>query len=163
MAGGSKSRSGERKGELLLVGQVKAAGTAWPSPQARDWKDSGPTQGNRKSPNLGTTVHQLAWPTPNSSLGDGKGGKGPKIGASATGIMPDGRKVQVDLKSAVVTDGQAAQESHRTNGKPRGSLNSRWVAQLMGYPSDWCDLPTEALSALSETQSSRKSRKSSAV
>ena len=27
-----------------------------PSPQARDWKDTGPTQGNRKSPNLGTTV-----------------------------------------------------------------------------------------------------------
>jgi hypothetical protein len=103
------------------------------------------------------------WPTPNSSLGDGKGGKGPKIGASATGMMPDGRKVQVDLKSAVITDGQPAQEKHRTNGKPRGSLNSAWVAQLMGYPSDWCDLPTETLSALSATPSSRKSRKSSAV
>lgn len=28
----------------------------WPTPNSRDWKDSGPTQGNRKSPNLGTVV-----------------------------------------------------------------------------------------------------------
>ena len=30
----------------------------------------------------------------------------------------------------------------------RGSLNSRWVAQLMGYPPDWCELPSDALDAL---------------
>ena len=30
----------------------------WASPNARDWKDSGASQGNRKSPNLGTQVHQ---------------------------------------------------------------------------------------------------------
>lgn len=29
----------------------------YPTPNSRDWKDSGPTQGNRKSPNLGTVVH----------------------------------------------------------------------------------------------------------
>ena len=28
----------------------------WPTPQARDWKDAGRTQGNRKSPNLGTAA-----------------------------------------------------------------------------------------------------------
>ncbi len=33
----------------------------------------------------------------------------------------------------------------------------RWVAQLMGYPSDWCDLPTETLSRLTGTRSSRRS------
>ena len=33
----------------------------WPSPNARDWKDSGASQGNRKFPNLGTQVH---WTTP---------------------------------------------------------------------------------------------------
>jgi hypothetical protein len=31
---------------------------SWPTPNQRDWKDSGPTQGNRKSPNLGTMVHR---------------------------------------------------------------------------------------------------------
>lgn len=30
----------------------------WPTPNHRDWKDSGTSQGNRKSPNLGTMVHR---------------------------------------------------------------------------------------------------------
>jgi hypothetical protein len=31
--------------------------------------------------------------------------------------------------------------SRSTNGKNRGSvLNAKWVAQLMGYPPDWCDI-----------------------
>ena len=36
-----------------------------------------------------------SWPTPSAS--DGNGGKGPCIGVSATGRMPDGRKVQMPL------------------------------------------------------------------
>jgi len=39
------------------VNQLEAIRQAsWISPNARDWKDSGPTQGKRKSPNLGTQV-----------------------------------------------------------------------------------------------------------
>lgn len=38
-----------------MTSQVRAAD--WFSPQARDFKDTGPTQGNRKSPNLGTQAH----------------------------------------------------------------------------------------------------------
>jgi DNA (cytosine-5)-methyltransferase 1 len=53
--------------------------------------------------------------------------------------------------------------SPSTNGRPRGSLNSRWVAQLMGYPPDWCELPTDTLSALTVTRSSPKSSSSSAA
>ena len=30
----------------------------WATPNARDWKDTGKSQGKRKSPNLGTQVHQ---------------------------------------------------------------------------------------------------------
>ena len=37
-----------------------------PTPNARDWKDSGATQGNRKSPNLGTVAHQM---TPGTVVG----------------------------------------------------------------------------------------------
>ena len=44
----------------------------WPTPNQRDYKDSGPTQGNRKSPNLGTMVHQWATPT----TADAQGGPG---------------------------------------------------------------------------------------
>lgn len=70
--GGGKSRSGERSGEKLLPGQVVDASSGlWARPQARDWKDSGPTQGARKSPNLGTQAHTAGgaampvnWQTP---------------------------------------------------------------------------------------------------
>jgi len=92
--GGSTSRGGERKGEMLQAGQVRAANwktsvcadseqsgssrrgpsqtsevreADWFTPQARDWKDTGTTQGNRKSPNLGTQVNLAAGPTPDGS------------------------------------------------------------------------------------------------
>jgi hypothetical protein len=35
----------------------------WPTPNARDWKDTGGSQGNRKSPNLGTKVGGPLNPT----------------------------------------------------------------------------------------------------
>lgn len=84
----------------------------WPTPNSRDWKDTGPTQGNRKSPNLGTMVHTAGPPAP---------------------AIPS------------------------TDGNTRGSLNSRWVAQLMGFPCDWCVLPIETPSAATATPSSPKS------
>ena len=40
-----------------------------------------------------------SWPTP--SANDGNGGKGIRVGVSATGFLPDGRKVQMDLSQAV--------------------------------------------------------------
>lgn len=87
---GQQARGGDRKGELLLGGQIKAArwqtcvaedkeqsnGSAkrgptqtsqvraslWATPNARDAKDTGATQGNRKSPNLGTQVNAARTP-----------------------------------------------------------------------------------------------------
>lgn len=83
--GGSTSRGGDRIGEMLLGGQVRAAnwqtcvvmdkeqsgssargptqtsqvrGSEWATPNTRDYKDTGTTQGNRKSPNLGTQCNQ---------------------------------------------------------------------------------------------------------
>jgi hypothetical protein len=78
-----QARDGDRRGaqngsERLAQGhsmglseQVQSP-EQWPTPNARDWKDTGPSQGNRKSPNLGTEVHR--WPTPTSS--DATGGPG---------------------------------------------------------------------------------------
>jgi len=48
--GGSNSRKALKKRQ-------------WMSPQARDWKDTGTTQGNRKSPNLGTQAGGKLNPT----------------------------------------------------------------------------------------------------
>ena len=129
---------GERGPELRGTKAARGAGgvnlreaAAWSTPNARDWKDSGPTQGNRKSPNLGTQAH--LWQTPTSADG----------GSTSRGG---------DRKGELLLGGQAAQDSRSTNGNRRGSLSSRWVAQLMGFPSDWCDLPTEVLCALSATR-----------
>jgi hypothetical protein len=53
-------------------GEFGKAIRQWPTPNQRDWKDTGATQGNRKSPNLGTMVHQWATPT----KADAQGGPG---------------------------------------------------------------------------------------
>jgi hypothetical protein len=40
--------------------------------------------------------------------------------------------------------GQPAPASPNTKGKHRGSLNPKWVLQLMGYPADWLDAPDDS-------------------
>lgn len=131
MAGGSISRGNDRKDELLLAGQAKQ----WATPKAEE----------RQRQNSGDDYAALSkqatqWPSP--SANDDKG-----LGEANEGHTPQLRHLP----------GLLAQGNNSTNGKPRGSLNSAWVTQLMGYPSDWLDLPTETLSALSATRSSPKS------
>ena len=52
--------SGDRIAMFKQGGEPLGRAVRWPTPNARDSKDCGPTQGNRKSPNLGTIVHQEA-------------------------------------------------------------------------------------------------------
>jgi hypothetical protein len=47
--------------------------------------------------------------------------------------------------------GQQDQENPSTNGKPRGSLNSAWVMQLMGFPDEYAQELTRLLCAWSAT------------
>lgn len=86
----------------------------WASPNARDWKDSGSSQGNRKSPNLGTQVH---WPTPRT--------KGMCGGSGSW-----------DLLNKNTTMEEARQMGAGNGGK----LNPTWVEWLMGWPLGWTDL-----------------------
>jgi len=65
----------------------------------------------------------------------------------------------VQAHRELFTAGQEEGNPCNTTGKNRGLLNSRWVAQLQGYPSNWCDLPIDTLSALTATRLSRKSPK----
>ena len=48
-----------------------------------------------------------------------------------------------------------------STGKNRARLNHRWVAQLMGFPSDWLEGIDVPPSKPSATASSRKSSKPS--
>ena len=56
--------SWERTMPVRLTNGI-GSGSLLPTPQSRDWKDTGPTQGNRNSINLGTWVHR--YPTPTGS------------------------------------------------------------------------------------------------
>jgi hypothetical protein len=105
---GTMSRSGDRKDELLLKGQVHAEAN-WPTPTSAA-RDDTPKHFMRGNPNL-----------------------------------------------AKVAAGQAAPENPSTTGKPRGSLNPAWVAQLMGYPAGWLDVDDANSCALWATPSSRRS------
>jgi hypothetical protein len=86
----------------------------WPSPNARDWKDTSASQGNRKSPNLGTVVH---WPTPRT--------KGMCGGT--------GNWEQLKKKTSI-------EEARLMGAGNGGQLNPPWVEWLMGWPVGWTDL-----------------------
>lgn len=220
VTGGHKTRSGTRKNELLLNGQVQEANwvtpqardgenrgvqsmrervaqghsmslpeqvkdlpeSAWPTPAARDWKDTGhePSANERKSPCLPATVmRESAWPTPaamNPNDGEGvetwlarrerlkqtqQNGNGcgtplsiavqlesasarptptatdAKASGAAGYSTASGRHSGTTLTDATV--GPRGPESRSTSGKSRARLNHRWVAQLLGFPSDWLD------------------------
>jgi hypothetical protein len=63
--GGQTSRSGKRKGELLLAGAVKA----FPTPKARDWKDTGTVPPSRVAdPGKDTLGQHVARTEPGGSL-----------------------------------------------------------------------------------------------
>ena len=105
----SKRKNDRKNGFGSLTMQVK-----WASPNARDWKDSGASQGNRKSPNLGTQVH---WPTPRTAGMCGGTGSWELLNKNTT-----------------------KEEARKMGAGNGGSLNPTWVEWLMGWPLGWTDL-----------------------
>ena len=95
---------------------------SWPTPQARDWKDTTPAHGNRKSPGLGVMVHLWPTPTAGDAKGSGRRCANPNSKANAGTSLTDA-----------------------VNGGPTiprtGKLNPSWVeSYLMGWPLGWTDL-----------------------
>jgi len=119
----------------------------FPTPTTRDWKDTGNLQntqvrkdGRIRNDSLPRVIAQQIFPTPNAWDG--------KRGPQSMETLREGNH-QVNLIDAIVHD--------KTKPSPKGggSLNPKWVAWLMGYP-------TEYLSSVPwETRSSRKSSKKS--
>jgi len=95
----------------------------WPTPNSRDWKDTGATQGNRHSPNLGTMVQKYLTPRATDI------GKGEK---NETFIKRMGDRTDNCYQSLPAQVG--------------GQLNPDWVEALMGYPQGWTDIEREATS-----------------
>ncbi len=155
--GGSTSRSGARKGELLLGGQVRQ----WPTPRSADCQrgpDYGSTENHQGGGNLRAAINN--WPTPRAEdseqTGAHSGTPDTPTSASRQWATPNardwkdsgptqGNRKSPNLGTQAHTAGQPDPASPSTNGKSRGCLNSHWVAQLQGYPSDWCDVAISSL------------------
>jgi hypothetical protein len=103
-----------RKGASATSGDGLATAVVarmWPTPNQRDWKDTGATQGNRKSPNLGTMVHQSFAP-------------------------PQAR----DFRTGSTDRWENPERTRNLNDQIGGQLNPNWVEWLMGWPIGWTDL-----------------------
>jgi len=138
----------KRKGEKAAAKHnLTAAVKMYPTPTTRDWKDTGNLQntqqrkdGRIRNDSLPRVIAQQIFPTPNAWDG--------KRGPQSMETLRDGNH-QVNLIDAVTHD------KTKPSPKDGGSLNPKWVAWLMGYP-------TEYLSSVPwETRSSRKSSKKS--
>lgn len=92
----------------------------FPTPTSRDWKDSGPSQGNRKSPNLGTIASR--FPTPRT--------KGMCGGTGSYRKMKD-----LEAKGII-----SSEERRQMTAGSGGQLNPTWVEWLMGWPLEWTAL-----------------------
>ncbi len=134
----------------LSLAYLAKTGMAWPTPKARDAK--GMSQRGTHAPgdalanmvhvcragqpdpaNPNTTGKPQDWCTPTANLG-----------TAGNTSRSGGRK------SELLLTGQA-----RVTTSGGGSLNPDWVAQLQGFPSDWCHLPDETLSRLMAMPSSQ--------
>jgi hypothetical protein len=146
-AGMTRSGTASRLRPLAPLTAATGSGSL-PTPNGRDWKDTGPSQGNRRSPNLGTVAH---WPTPHGICQPGPRRPGPSgnelgraVNEAETWPTPSAR----DGSHGGASDPKKRKEQGHAiglddavhQGPGRGSLNPTWVAKLMGFPPDWLDL-----------------------
>lgn len=114
-----RAADGERggRGDLIqaIRGNENTHDKLWPTPNQRDWKDTGATQGNRKSPNLGTMVHQFATPQAR------------------------------DYRTGSTDRWENPERSRNLNDQIGGQLNPSWVAWLMGWPIEWTACAASAM------------------
>jgi len=148
--GGQTSRGGARKGEMLLGG---LAAQNWPTPTSRDifWI-SGPGRQERRDyptdtlPNAVFVTEGGSWPTPTVQM-QRAGDLTVQSASKELTRSLDRNGAPSSITSAVLgidsrwPNGQAAQQSPSSTGSTRARLNSQWVAQLMGFPPDWCSVP----------------------
>jgi site-specific DNA-cytosine methylase len=137
------------------VADLNQSSPLWPTPNTRDWKDNGPSQGARKSPNLGTMVHRASeplLPTPTATMGE-RGGRGDLIQVVRGNPSPSGHfsseahPLWPTPKSVVSGADYARTDREGSGGDDlatrdarslqRGSLNPTWVETLMGVPVGW--------------------------
>ena len=151
---------------------LSLAAKMWPTPNARDWKDSvnkvPPSVGKTRGHSLGMKVaeeRQKMWPTPTSTERSGINPKtGTGAGLSKTVKMWPTPRAALGM-TFKLSQGLANLQHKKyletevayVEKAPGGTLNPTWVEWLMGYPAEYTDLKDW------EILSSRKSRKKSAT
>ena len=127
-----------------LTQQVEMAN--WPTPNATDYK--GPSQPPGRRPACDDDLPSRImrdWPTPQ---------------AQDTRHSPSNSQNRINKGGQLHLShyvGQANQGSRNTIGKPRGSLNAEWVAQLMGFPQEYTQGLIKACCEYSETHGATRS------
>ena len=147
------SASDAKRGGVYMGGNPTLAGAVqqWPTPSAADEKNTADAA-TGQAPNLRHMLSVLSGqPAPTSPSTNGKSQDWPTPNVPTRG--PESREAKAQRGSGGV-DFQTKAGRH---------LNSRWVAQLMGYPSDWCAVPTNSLSSPTATPSAPKSSAPSPV
>jgi len=127
-------------GQCLVYDVKKAEAGNWLTPKASDDRAKGTSAGDMLQ-------NQAAENWPTATARDYR-----SVCASEATNKKNSRPL-----SEVV--GQQGQASCSTNGKPRGSLNSAWVMQLMGWPDEYAAELTRLLCEWSATHGVTRSRK----
>jgi hypothetical protein len=178
------NRGGQNPGPERL--SLEDSARAWPTPTEGDGKASGSRIGNPNTKaHPGTSLTDATardWSTPNTMTGGQTSRGGSRIGEKLLGGqvrsagLPDPASRNTNGKNQDswptprnCTAMQATVNPDATfpnletivarREKQRGQLNSRWVAQLMGFPSDWCELDDATIAKLSELSATRSSQR----
>jgi len=172
---GATSRSGDRKDELLLGGQVRQESIATPAICSDG--NSPPKEGSQPS----DTTASVMWPTPRSSESENRttqnapSHKAGTHGKTLAGEAAENWQTATarDFRSPCASEatheknsrplsevvGLQDLENPNTPGKPRGSLNSAWVMQLIGFPDEYAAELTRLLLEFAATPGAIPSRK----
>lgn len=130
--GGSTSRSGDRKGELLLGGAIRQLA------RGDEPTTNGSTPGRRYSSTAAAQDSGNVTLPPSQATRDTLPGDLIRLNQEA-GPSP------------------SSPDSSSANGNARGSISAEWETQYMGYPDGWLLMSTGAESWRSGTRSALKS------
>lgn len=152
----SKRINGRTYWNGVNLGGTEAQG-CWPTPTARDWKDTGDLLKVPVNGLLPRAVHRAElglWPTPSAtSYGTNRGGAAGRVGPTRHSLESMARHGLWPTPTRSDGTGGPGRSDARTGGdnlrtavslEVKGRLNPDWVEWLMGFPVGWTDLSCDA-------------------